>query len=166
MGSVPFEYDATLKQLFAYSVRGLLTQLAGSPVAELLDTGLPRVNAPWIDLLARLHDGTLFHLEFQTTHEPAFAWRAARYYLDIWERYGGRAASGLDATRDSSRAAPPAAVGGGGGTRHDRWKACWDESREEGRPASGEAASRGAHPHQVSPGAKCAWATSGLSSTP
>ena len=48
------KYDATLKQLFERSARGLLRTLTGAAVSEWMNVELPKVNIPPMDLLGRL----------------------------------------------------------------------------------------------------------------
>jgi hypothetical protein len=53
------KYDATLKQLFERSARGLLRMLTGGTVSEWLNVELPRVNVPRMDLFGRMTHGGL-----------------------------------------------------------------------------------------------------------
>ncbi len=59
------DYDVSLKLLFHHS-RGLVAQrLFGGPVIEWVDIEQPKVTNIRVDLLARLADGSLRHVELQ-----------------------------------------------------------------------------------------------------
>lgn len=76
------QYDVTLKQLFERQARGLLRMLTGSStIVESLNTELPSVRLPRMDLLIRLTD-RLTNIEFQTTNEERIAEREGIYYLE------------------------------------------------------------------------------------
>ena len=82
------QYDATLKQLFERSARGLLRTLCGgATVTEWINVELPSVRVPRMDLLGRLDSGGLLNIEFQTTNESFIAERAGIYYLETRIKY-------------------------------------------------------------------------------
>jgi hypothetical protein len=81
-------YDATLKNLFTHSARGLFRTLTGSTPTEWLNVEMPRVNARRLDLLGRFRNGELWNIEFQATNDAQMAERAGGYYLETRIRTG------------------------------------------------------------------------------
>ena len=81
-------YDLTLKTLFANAPERLIESLLGSPlaIAELLTVEYPAVRVRRADLVARLADGRLLHLELQSTSED-ISWRELEYYALIRRTY-------------------------------------------------------------------------------
>ena len=73
-------YDITLKDLLGRGAPALLHQLSGSALARLEPTELPAARDRRPDLLARLTDGRLLHLELQSQSDPRMAWRMLDYY--------------------------------------------------------------------------------------
>jgi hypothetical protein len=63
-----------------------------APIVAALPTELPvlTVRAQRTDLLFLLEDGTILHLEFQTTKKPADLLRFAFYNLEVHAHYGNR----------------------------------------------------------------------------
>ena len=86
------DYDVSLKLLFHHS-RGLVAQrLFGGPVVEWVDIEQPKVTNIRVDLLARLADGSLRHVELQKKNEADIGRRQAEYYVGfhrlltpVWE---------------------------------------------------------------------------------
>jgi predicted transposase YdaD len=78
------QFDVSLKTLFRYSHGIVSRMLFGGPVVEWLNVEQPDVRNVRVDLLARRDDGTLRHVEFQTTNEPDMARRQADYYMGFW----------------------------------------------------------------------------------
>jgi len=75
------KYDVSLKLLFRHS-KGLIAQrLFGGRVVEWVNVEQPKVTNMRVDLLARLEDGSLRHVEVQAKNEPDMARRQAEYYL-------------------------------------------------------------------------------------
>jgi hypothetical protein len=75
------QFDVSLKLLFHRS-KGLFTQrLFGGQVVEWVNVEQPRVTNLRADLLARLEDGSLRHVEVQAKNEPDIGRRQAEYYL-------------------------------------------------------------------------------------
>jgi hypothetical protein len=67
------EYDVAVKLLFHHST-GLVSQrLFGGKVIEWIDVELPKVNNPRVDLLARLEDGSLRHVEVHARNDADLA---------------------------------------------------------------------------------------------
>lgn len=81
-------YDATIKDLLWRGAPALLQQVSGSPIARVETTELPSARSRRPDLLARLTDGRLLHLELQSRADPSMAWRMLDYYGLIAGRFG------------------------------------------------------------------------------
>lgn len=81
-------YDLTLKFLFAGPPQRLIQDLLGAPlgVTELLTVEYPSVTVRRADLVARLTNNRLLHLELQSTSEN-IAWRELDYYSLISRTY-------------------------------------------------------------------------------
>jgi hypothetical protein len=74
-------YDVSLKLLFRYSKGLLAGRLFGGRVIEWVNVEQPKVTNIRVDLLARMEDGSLRHVEAQATNEPEMERRQAEYYL-------------------------------------------------------------------------------------
>ena len=71
-------FDAVLKELFIEGQPQFLMRLtSGRPVAEHLNVELPKVLERRPDLVFRLADQTIFHLELQSTNDRRMAHRMA-----------------------------------------------------------------------------------------
>ncbi len=82
-----FVYDRTLRELF-HEVPGTLVKLlSGQGIKEVLETSFPKVEERRVDLLARLEDNTLFHLEIQSVYDPLMPVRMLKYAVLIYEHY-------------------------------------------------------------------------------
>lgn len=83
------KYDATLKELFQNLPEKLLEILIGKEVkaAELLPVEFPSVSAKRADLLLRLKDGKIHHLELQTGDDDKMPWRMLEYFYLIYRQY-------------------------------------------------------------------------------
>jgi hypothetical protein len=82
------QYDVSLKMLFHHS-RGLIAQqLFGGPVAQWINVEQPKVTNIRVDLLARLENGRLRHVEFETKNEAHMGRRQAEYYLGFHRLLG------------------------------------------------------------------------------
>ena len=73
-------YDATLKELFQGAPQRLLELLTGSRPAELLTVEYSSTRICRPDLVVRLADGRLFHLELQGRPDPDMPWRMLEYF--------------------------------------------------------------------------------------
>ena len=81
-------FDAALGGLFEHPGPALLRKLTGGiAIVEVLNLQLPRVKERRLDLLA---DGSLLHIEFQSTNRGDMALRMAEYYLLRVRRFPGR----------------------------------------------------------------------------
>jgi hypothetical protein len=75
------DFDATLKDLFQRDRPTLLRRLCrGVPVKEFLNVELPRVSQRRVDLLLSLADGSLLHIEFQTSARWNIPYRMLEYW--------------------------------------------------------------------------------------
>ncbi len=78
--------DKTLRNIFQEIPQRLLKILTPIPVVELLDTVLPSTELR-ADLLAKLQDKSLLHLELQSFNDPNIPWRMLKYFTAIAEKY-------------------------------------------------------------------------------
>jgi hypothetical protein len=74
------KYDNLLKTLFHDTMLGLLRTLDCAPVVEYLTVEFPFRPKMVADVVARLADGKILHLEFQLTNDPRMHWRCYHYY--------------------------------------------------------------------------------------
>jgi hypothetical protein len=80
-------YDITLKSIFNKIPKKFLKYYTGYEKGELIDTELPEVSSRRADLVIKLPNNKIFHLEIQTQNDPDMAYRMADYYLRIHKRY-------------------------------------------------------------------------------
>ena len=89
MGDVAGQrYDTTLKTLFQAPPQQLLRLLVGGQAREMLTVEYPAVRMRRPDLVVRLTDGRLYHLELQSDNDAAMPWRMLEYYGLLYQRYG------------------------------------------------------------------------------
>src|SRR2546429_1182655 len=85
------KYDLVVKDLFQRDHPSLLEQLtAGVAVREVLNIELARVEERRADLVLLLADGTILHIEFQSTNDRDMAYRVGIYCLLIGQKYRRR----------------------------------------------------------------------------
>ncbi|MBF0425795.1 MAG: DUF4351 domain-containing protein [Magnetococcales bacterium] len=77
------KYDATLKDIFQTLPQRLLLLLTGQEASALLPVEFSSVKRRQPDLVVRLRDETIFHLELQSGNDPDMAWRMLEYFLLI-----------------------------------------------------------------------------------
>ncbi len=82
-----FVYDRTLRELFQTVPKTLIKLLVGKEIKEVLETSFPKVEERRVDLLTRLEDDTLFHLEIQSINDPLMPKRMLKYASLIYESY-------------------------------------------------------------------------------
>ena len=70
------DQDVSLKLLFRHSRGRVAKRLFGSRVVEWLNVEQPKVNNLRVDMLARMDDGTLRHVEFASKNDPDMGFRA------------------------------------------------------------------------------------------
>ena len=81
-------YDTTLKTLFQAPPPQLLQLLVGGQAHTMLTVEYPTVQMRRPDLVVRLTDGRLYHLELQSTNDPAMPWRMLEYFGLLCQYYG------------------------------------------------------------------------------
>ncbi len=81
-----FVYDKTLRELFQDVPKTLIELLVNQNIKEVLETSFPRVEERRVDLLTRLEDNTLFHLEIQSINDPTMPKRMLKYALLIYDK--------------------------------------------------------------------------------
>jgi hypothetical protein len=81
------EYDVTLKLLLRHLSESAMRDLAGSAVGTWLETELPTVQNLRLDSLGEAVDGSLVHLELQSTNDPSMPIRMARYALEVFRKF-------------------------------------------------------------------------------
>ena len=82
-----FVYDRSLRELFGKIPKTLIKLLVGKDIKEILDSSFPNVGENRVDLLTRLEDDTLFHLEIQSVYDNNMPMRMLKYFTLIYERY-------------------------------------------------------------------------------
>ncbi len=80
-----FVYDRTLRELLQGIPREFIKLLANKNAIELLETSFPKVEEKKADLLVRLEDNSLFHLEVQTKNDASMPKRMLKYASLIYE---------------------------------------------------------------------------------
>lgn len=87
MGAL-FDIDAALKHLFALGPTFVMDRMAGGvAVREYLNLELPAVLKRRVDMLAKLVDESVLHVEFQCRNDPCMGKRMAVYHALLAERY-------------------------------------------------------------------------------
>lgn len=81
-------YDTTLKLLFQAPPQQLLRLLVGGQAGQMLTVEYPTVRIRRPDLVARLTDGRLYHLELQSDNDGDMRWRMLEYYGLLSQQYG------------------------------------------------------------------------------
>jgi len=79
-------YDVTLKVLLP-EAHQLLQLLIGSQPKEMLAVEYPSVRDRRPDLVARLEDGRICHVEMQASNDPDMPFRMLNYFSDILYTY-------------------------------------------------------------------------------
>ncbi len=82
-----FVYDRTLRELFQNVPKTLIKLLVNKEIKEVLETSFPKVEERRVDLLTRLEDDTLFHLEIQSINDTIMPRRMLKYASLIYENY-------------------------------------------------------------------------------
>jgi len=81
------EYDVALKLLLRHLSEPAMRDLAGSAVEAWLETELPAVENRRMDSLGEARDGSLVHLELQSTNDASMPIRMARYALRVFDKF-------------------------------------------------------------------------------
>src|SRR5215468_3263162 len=82
------DYDAALKLLLRSSAHRAIREITGITIQNWLDVELPDSGTRRLDLLGEAADGTLVHLELQTTNDPQMGLRMAEYGMGIYRIFG------------------------------------------------------------------------------
>jgi len=80
-------YDTTLKTLFQAPPQQLLHLLVGGQAQTMLTVEYPMVRMRRPDLVVRLTDGRLYHLELQSDNDTTMPWRMLEYYGLLYQHY-------------------------------------------------------------------------------
>src|SRR5580658_8021936 len=82
------DFDGTLTELFQQDRPTLLGRLTqGVRIREFLNVELAKVQQRRVDLLAALADGTVLHVEFQSTGDSHMAYRMLEYWALVKRRF-------------------------------------------------------------------------------
>lgn len=81
------EYDVALKVLLQAATDSLLRQGSGLSVTRWLNVEIPQVLSSRVDLLGATAEGTLVHIELQSTNDRDMALRMAEYALRIYRQF-------------------------------------------------------------------------------
>ncbi len=81
-------YDIPLKDLFQQAPQQLLRLLTGFEAEEWLNVEFPSLKLRKPDLVVRLSNGQLYHLELQSRNDDEMLWRMLEYFLLIRQHYG------------------------------------------------------------------------------
>ena len=82
-----FVFDRTLRELFQQIPKTFIKLLIDKEIKEILDISFPKVRELRVDLLCRLEDDSIFHLEIQSTNDMNMPKRMLLYAALIYERY-------------------------------------------------------------------------------
>ncbi|MEZ5401594.1 MAG: hypothetical protein R2729_18115 [Bryobacteraceae bacterium] len=83
-----FDFGAALKELFEVDRPALLGTLArGMEVREFLNVEFPRVEMPRADVVMRMADRSILHVEFQSSNDNDIGYRQGNYCLMMTRRY-------------------------------------------------------------------------------
>lgn len=81
------EYDVTLKSVLRRSSGTVLRKLTGLSVKRWHNVELPAVQNRRVDMLGETADGTLLHIELQSTNRQNMALRMLGYSLAIHRQF-------------------------------------------------------------------------------
>ena len=81
------KYDNLLKTIFYDAMPGMIRALGWPPVVEYLSVEFPAQPKMVADVVARLSDGRILHLEFQVANDPRMHWRCYHYFGAIQEQW-------------------------------------------------------------------------------
>jgi len=85
---MPMRYDVPLKELLHHFPQRFLQMLTGLQTTDWLNIEYPSVKVRRPDVVARLTDGSILHLELQSAPDPQMLWRMLEYYILIYQHYG------------------------------------------------------------------------------
>ncbi len=82
------EYDIALKSVLRRLSGSVLRELTGFTVARWHNTELSKVQNRHVDMLGETADGTLVHIELQSTNQSGMALRMLEYAAAIHRQFG------------------------------------------------------------------------------
>ncbi|HEY3742636.1 MAG TPA: hypothetical protein VGL53_22460 [Bryobacteraceae bacterium] len=82
-------YDLLLKLIFQEAMPGLLRVLGLPPLVDYLSVEFPKRTKAQPDLVVRLADGRILHIELQSKNDPRMEWRCLEYWQVISEQWPG-----------------------------------------------------------------------------
>ena len=82
------QYDATLKELFLNTPQRLVELLTGSRATEVLTPEYSSVQVRRPDLVLKLANTSLCHLELQSSNDREMPWRMLEYFGLLMRQYG------------------------------------------------------------------------------
>jgi len=82
------EYDIALKSVLRRLTGGVLRELTGFAVKRWHNAELPAVQSRRADMLGETADGTLLHIELQSTNQSGMALRMLEYATAIQRQFG------------------------------------------------------------------------------
>lgn len=80
-------YDPLLKSIFHSALSRVMVRLSGSRPFEILNIEFPTAESRRPDLVARLANGTILHVEIQSSNDPTMPWRMLQYRLLLRSRF-------------------------------------------------------------------------------
>jgi hypothetical protein len=83
------KYDNLLKTIFYDAMPAFIRLLGCSPISEYLNIEFPARPKMVADVVARLADGRILHIEFQLKNDPRMHWRCFHYFGAIQEQNEG-----------------------------------------------------------------------------
>ena len=82
------DFDTLLKDMIQRDRTLLIERLtAGIPIEEFFNVEMPAVQQSRADLAMKLADGSILHIEFQSTNDVEMPERMAGYHLHLWRKY-------------------------------------------------------------------------------
>ena len=81
------KYDNLLKTIFYDAMPFFLRALHCAPITEYLSVEFPARPKLVADVVARLADGKILHIEFQLANDPRMHWRCYHYFGAIQEQW-------------------------------------------------------------------------------
>ena len=86
MGSL----DITLRDIISNIPVKFVKILTGKDAVEILDNSFPSVKERKADLILKMKDNSIFHLELQTNNDKDMPLRMAEYLISISRKYNTR----------------------------------------------------------------------------
>ena len=96
------EYDITLKGVLRRLTGSVLREITGFKVSGWHNAELPEVRSLRADMLGEASDGSLIHIELQSTNRSAMALRMLEYATAIHRQFGRFPHQGVLEARDGA----------------------------------------------------------------